>query len=42
MGKGGVVLGIIGIILGAGGIGFGFINMIGQSTNLAQTRVVGV
>ncbi len=42
MGKGGVVLGLIGIILGAGGIVFGYINWTGQSNNLTQNKVVGV
>jgi len=38
MGKGGSILGIIGILLGAGGLGFGFIawnNQITMQANLA-------
>ncbi|MFW9894943.1 MAG: hypothetical protein ACFFD7_03985 [Candidatus Thorarchaeota archaeon] len=34
MGKGGVVLGILGILLGAGGIGFGVINWMNQSVTM--------
>lgn len=33
MGKGGTVLGLIGIILGAGGVGFGYFAWTGQSSN---------
>ena len=33
MGKGGVVLGLIGILIGAGGLGFGFFNWIMLQTN---------
>ena len=32
MGKGGTLLGILGILLGAGGLGFGFINFVNQPT----------
>ncbi len=42
MGKGGTVLGLIGIILGAGGIAFGFFNMNNQNNNLTQNIVVGI
>jgi len=42
MGKGGTVLGLIGIILGAGGIAFGFFNMNSQNNNLTQSIVVGI
>ncbi len=42
MGKGGTVLGLIGIILGAGGIAFGFFNMNSQNNNLKQSIVVGI
>ncbi|KKL78175.1 hypothetical protein LCGC14_2027460 [marine sediment metagenome] len=42
MGKGGAVLGLIGIILGAGGIAFGYFIWIGQNNNLTQPKVVGV
>ena len=41
MGKGGTVLGLIGIILGAGGIGFGYFIWTGQATiktNLTDTQ----
>ena len=44
MGRGGTVLGIIGIILSAGAIGFTFVVWNGQKTtnNLTRTNVVGV
>ncbi len=44
MGKGGTVLGFIGIILAAGAIGFTYIVWNGQNTtnNLTGTRVVGI
>ena len=44
MGRGGAVLGIIGILLGAGAIGFTFVVWNGQNTsnNLTRTNVVGV
>ena len=41
MGKGGIVLGLIGIILGAGGIGFGYFIWTGQAdikTDLTDTQ----
>jgi len=44
MGRGGTVLGIIGIILAAGSIGFAFVVWNGQNTttNLPRTIVVGI
>ena len=44
MGRGGTVLGIIGIILAAGSIGFTFIVWNGQNTtsNLTRTNIVGI
>jgi len=42
MGKAGTVFGLIGIILGAGGIAFGFFNMNSQNNNLTQSIVVGI
>lgn len=33
MGKGGIILGIIGLILGASGLGFGVVNFMNQPTN---------
>ena len=33
MGKGGIVLGLLALLLGAGGLGFGVINFMGQPTN---------
>ena len=44
MGKGGTVLGLMGIILGAGGIAFGYFNWTSQSTtnNLTGSIVVGI
>ena len=44
MGKGGTVLGLVGIILAAGAIGFAFVVWNGQSTatNLTMTKVVGI
>ncbi len=42
MGKGGTVLGLIGIILGAGGLVFGYLNWAGQSNNSTQNKIVGV
>ena len=32
MGKGGIILGLIGLLLGAGGLGFGIINFMNQPT----------
>ena len=40
MGKGGAVLGIIGILLGAGGLGFGFI--VWNNQNALQSQLVGL
>jgi len=42
MGKGGSVLGLIGIILGAGGIAFGVFNISSQNNNVTQSIVVGI
>ncbi len=42
MGRGGAVLGLIGIILGAGGIAFGYFIWRGQNNNLTQPKLVGV
>ncbi|KKM21430.1 hypothetical protein LCGC14_1635480 [marine sediment metagenome] len=42
MGKSGAVLGLIGIILGAGGLVFGYLNWTSQSNNSTQNKVVGV
>ena len=42
MGKGGSVLGLIGIILGAGGIAFGYYNWTSENDNSTQNKVVGV
>ncbi|HEA70934.1 hypothetical protein LCGC14_2796180 [marine sediment metagenome] len=42
MGKGGTVLGLIGIILGAGGLVLGYLNWTGQSSNSTQNKVVGI
>ncbi|KKK44987.1 hypothetical protein LCGC14_1653640 [marine sediment metagenome] len=41
MGKGGTVLGLIGIILGAGGLFFGFVAWNGQNNISSRSLVVG-
>ena len=38
MGKGGIILGLIGLLLGAGGLGFGVINYMNQPTNYYSYR----
>ncbi|MFW9823760.1 MAG: hypothetical protein ACFFE4_12530 [Candidatus Thorarchaeota archaeon] len=38
MGKGGVILGILGILLGAGGIGFGVLNWMNQPVGMVEPQ----
>ena len=38
MGKGGIILGLIGLLLGAGGLGFGVVNFMNQPTNYYSYR----